>query len=151
IQEQLAAELRDAMKSRDRRRMDVIRQVETEMSRAKSEPGFQGELDDGLYRRVIAAYVKKMDKARREYEELGDRGRHQAEKLAFETDYLQRWLPEALGEDETRELVRQAIAELGVQDPKMVGRVVGHLMKSGREGLDGSLVNRLVREELDSA
>ena len=40
-----------------------------------------------------------------------------------------------------------AIAELGVEDPKMMGRVMGYIMKSGRE-LDGGLVNRLVREEL---
>ena len=40
------------------------------------------------------------------------------------------------------------MAELGVDDPKMAGRVVGHVMKSGTEGLDGAAVNRIVREVL---
>lgn len=148
IHEELAAELRDAMRTRDRRRMDVIRQVETEVARARTEPGFHGEVDDALYRRVIAAYVKKMEKARREFEAAGERGRPQAEKLGFEIDYLQRWHVQTLDEDATRSLVRSAIAELGAADPKMAGRVIGQVMKAGAGALDGALVNRLVREEL---
>ena len=148
IHEELAAELRDAMRTRDRRRMDVIRQVETELARARTEPGFHGEVDDTLYRRVIAAYTKKMDKARLEFEAAGERGRAQAEKLAFEIDYLKRWQAQTLDEEATRALVRSAIAELGAVDAKAVGRVIGQVMKAGAGTLDGALVNRLVREEL---
>jgi hypothetical protein len=148
IHEELAAELRDAMRTRDRRRMDVIRQVETELARARTEPGFHGEVDDALYRRVIAAYTKKMDKARLEFEAAGERGRAQAEKLAFEIDYLKRWQAQTLDEEATRALVRSAIAELGAGDAKAVGRVIGQVMKAGAGTLDGALVNRLVREEL---
>jgi len=52
-----------------------------------------------------------------------------------------------LGDDETRRLVRATIAELGAADPKQVGEVIGAVMRSGSD-LDGSLVARLVREEL---
>jgi uncharacterized protein YqeY len=148
IKEDLAAELKDAMLSRDRRRMDVVRQIDTEVARARTEPGFQGEVNDDLYVRVISAFVKKMDKARLEFVAAGERGRAHAEKLAFEVDYLSRWLPQGLGAEATRALVRSAISELGASDPKMAGRVVGHVLKSGAEGLDGALVNRLVKEEL---
>jgi uncharacterized protein YqeY len=148
IQEELRTELEDAMRGRDRARLDVIRSVETEVSRARSEPGFAGTIDDDLYVRVIAAFVKKMEKAKAEFEEAGEAGRERAEKLAFEIDYLGRWLPLQLGEDDTRAVVRTAIAELGVDDPKMAGRVIGRVMKQGPQGLDGALVSRLVREEL---
>lgn len=148
IKEELAAELKDAMRGRDKARRDVIRQVETEVSRARSEPGFAGEVDDGLYRTVIASYVKRMEKARAEYEELGERGAEMAAKLAFETEYLSRWLPAKLSEEATRALVLETIAELGAGDPKQAGRVVGHLMKARRDELDGALVNRIVQEEL---
>ena len=83
-----------------------------------------------------------------EYLGYGEQGAAQAESLGFEVDYLSRWLPSALGESETRKIVAAAIAGLGVEDPKMAGRVVGHIMKSGIEGIDGGLVNRLVREAL---
>lgn len=149
IQEELAAELRDAMKARDARRRDVIRQVQTEVATARSQPDFEGEVDDAFYQNVIGSYVKKMDKSRAEYGELGERGQAMADKLGFEVEYLSRWLPKKLDEDATRQLVIEAIAELGVAgDEKAVGRVTGHVMKSHGKELDGSLVSRLVGEEL---
>jgi uncharacterized protein len=149
IQEQLTTELRDAMKAKDGPRRDVIRQVQTEAATARSQPDFVGEVDDAFYEKVIASYVKKMDKSREEYATLGERGEEMADKLAFEVEYLSRWLPSKLDEEATRRLVAEAIAELGVAgDEKAAGRVTGHLMKSHGADLDGGLVNRLVREEL---
>lgn len=149
IKEQLAAELKDAMLTKDARRRDVIRQVETEISMTRSQPDFVGELDDALYQKVISSYVKKMDKSRSEYAELGERGAAMAEKLAFEVEYLGRWLPQKLDEAATRKLVADMIEELSVAgDEKAAGQVTGRLMKNHGKDLDGGLVNRLVREEL---
>jgi uncharacterized protein YqeY len=98
---------------------------------------------------VIGSYVKKMDKARSEYEEIGERGEAMASKLEYEVEYLSRWLPKKLDEASTRELVRAVIADLGVAgEEKAAGRVTGELMKARGADLDGGLVNRLVREEL---
>jgi uncharacterized protein YqeY len=149
IAQELAAELTDAMKAKDAPRRDVIRQVQTEAATARSQPDFEGEVDDAFYEKIIASYVKKMDKSRQEYAGLGERGRPMAEKLAYEVEYLSRWLPKRLDEEATRSLVVEAIATLGVAgDEKAAGRVTGHLMKERGEDLDGGLVNRLVREEL---
>lgn len=151
IQEQLTAELRAAMKEKDAPRRDVIRQVQTEAATAKSHPDFSGEVDDSFYQKVIASYVKKMEKSREEYAAIGERGEEMADKLAFEVEYLSRWLPKKFDEDETRRLVAEAIEELGASgDEKAAGRVTGHLMKTRGEDLDGGLVSRLVREELAS-
>ncbi len=149
IQQELAQELVDAMKSKDGPRRDVIRQVQTEAATAKSDPGFTGAVDDAFYLKVITSYVKKMEKSRTEYLGYGDRGRAMADKLGYEIDYLSRWLPSKLDENATRALVTQTIAELGVSgDPKAAGRVTGTLMKGRGADLDGSLVGRIVAEEL---
>jgi len=149
IKDELAEELRDAMRAQDKPRRDVIRQVETEVAVARSQPGFDGEADDELYRTVIASYVKKMDKARDEYLEIGERGAAMADQLGYEVQYLSRWLPTKLDEAATRELVKAAIAELGVAgDAKATGRVIGQVMKAGGQDLDGGLVSRVVRKEL---
>jgi uncharacterized protein YqeY len=148
IHEELRTELEDAMRARDRNRLDVIRQIETEASKARSEPGFKGEVDDALYRSVIAGYIKKMDKARDEFRAIGERGQSTVEKLTFEIDYLARWLPATLGEVETRKVVDIAIKELRASDAKQAGQVIGHIMKNGPLGMDGSLVSRLVQEAL---
>lgn len=149
IQEQLAAEQKAAMKNGDRATLNVIRQVNSEISVAKAAPGFEGQVDDDLYLATIATYVKRMSKARSEYEALGERGREQAEKLSFEIDYLSAYLPQKLDEAATRALVDQAITDLGATNPKMTGQVIGAVMKSGEE-VDGALVARLVNEALAS-
>lgn len=149
IKEQLSEELKNAMKARDVDRRDVIRMIESEVSLAKSAPGFQGEINDDLYRQVIASYSKKMDKARVEYLDLGPRGEEMARKLGWEVDYLSRWLPTKLDQQSTQTLVRETIAELGVAgDPKAAGRVIGHIMKNHKDEVDGGLVNRLVAAAL---
>lgn len=149
IHDELVDELKDAMRAQDKQRLDVIRQIETEASRARAEKGFSGEPQgDELYAAVIAAYVKKMDKAREEFVAAGDRGAEQAAKLTYEIDYLDRWVPKSLSEEEHHEVVRVAILELKADDPKQMGQVIGHIMKNGPGGLDGALVSRLVRDAL---
>ncbi|MGQ0849570.1 MAG: GatB/YqeY domain-containing protein [Actinomycetota bacterium] len=151
IQEELTAELRDAIKQGDGRRRDVVRMIQTEISVARSAPGFTGEVDDVLHRKVIAAYSKKMEKARAEYDGLGDRGKEMAAKLAWEVEYLSRWLPRKLDPEATAELVKVAIADLGAAgDAKAAGRVISQIMKTHKDVVDGALVNRLVAEALSN-
>lgn len=151
IKDELAAELKDAMKAKDARRRDVIRQIETEVSTARTDPNFKGDVDDAFYQKVVGSYVKKMEKSKAEYEGYGDRGAEMAEKLGWEVEYLSRWLPKKLDESATAELVAAAIEELGVSgDEKAAGRVTGHLMKARGKDLEGGLVNRLVREQLSA-
>lgn len=151
IRDELQAEFKDAMKTKDARRRDVIRQVNSELALRRAEPGFAEVDDEELHRDVIAAYVKKMEKARKEYEGFGERGAPMAEQLAFEVEYLSRWLPSRLDEEATRALVAATVAELDAGgDPKAAGRVIGTLMRDHGDELDGGLVNRLVREALDA-
>jgi uncharacterized protein YqeY len=147
IKEQFAANLKEAMRARDRAQVNVIRQIEAEVLVQAKAPGFDGEINDDLYLATISSYVRKMKKARGEFEAAGERGVEQAAKLTFEIDYLSEWLQAPRDEAATRQLVQATIAELGVDDPKQVGRVMGHIMRSAAD-LDGGLVNRLVREEL---
>jgi hypothetical protein len=147
IEEQLVAEQTAAMKGGDRATLSVIRQIRSEVSVARSAPGFTGEVDDQLYLSTISTYVKRMGKSKAEYEALGERGREQVDKLAFEIGYLSNFLPKKLDETETRVLVDQAIEDLGASDPKMTGRVIGQVMKGG-EDVDGALVAKLASEAL---
>ncbi len=70
------------------------------------------------------------------------------EKLTFEIDYLSRWVPQGVDDDTVREVIRVAVMETRVSDPKQAGQLIGHIMKNGPKGLDGAQVSRLVREAL---
>ncbi|MXY74670.1 MAG: hypothetical protein F4Y83_07105 [Acidimicrobiia bacterium] len=150
IKSELRSELVDAMKSGDRRRRDAIRSVEAEVQTRRTAPGFSGTgEDDAFYQQVIGGYVKKMRKASSEYADLGERGKEMSEKLAFEAEYLSRWLPARLDEEQSRKLVAETVALLGVEgQPQAQGRVMGHIMAAHRQQVDGGLISRLVSEEL---
>lgn len=148
IREELREELKAAMRDQHEGKRNVLRAIETEIANAKSAVGFEGEVDDALYQKVIEGYAKKMGKALEQYESAGDRGAEQAEALRFEIEYLGRWLPKLLDEAQTRELVQKTIDELGVAGGKHVGRVMGAIMKEHKGKVDGGLVNRLARELL---
>lgn len=149
IEQELADELKSAMRAKDHARLDVIRAVKTELTLKISEPGFHGEIDDDLYRSVIDQFVKRVRKSQVEYEDLGERGRSMAERLAFEASYLSRWLPEKLDEAATRALVDEAIAELGVEGPSDKGKLMGYLMGRHKEEVDGQTLNAIVTAALD--
>jgi uncharacterized protein YqeY len=89
-----------------------------------------------------------MDKARDEFALGGERGQEAVAKLTFEIDYLSRWVPKGADDTVVKEVVRVALMELRVSDPKQAGQVIGHIMKNGPKGLDGAAVSRLVREAL---
>ena len=143
--DELSAALKEAMKAKDKPKLDAIRQVQTEIAKKKSEKG--EEATDELVLGVISSYVKKMTKAVEEYKSLGDRGIEMAEKIQFEIDFLSGWLPEQLSEEDVAKLVDEVLADLGEVDMSQMGRIIGAVMAKG-EGIDGSVVSKLVKENL---
>ena len=143
--DELSAALKEAMKAKDKPKLDAIRQVQTEIAKKKSEKG--EEATDELVLGVISSYVKKMTKAVEEYKSLGDRGIEMAEKIQFEIDFLSGWLPEQLSEEDVAKLVDEVLADLGEVDMSLMGRIIGAVMAKG-EGIDGSVVSKLVKEKL---
>ena len=143
--DELSDALKEAMKAKDKPKLDAIRQVQTEIAKKKSEKG--EEATDELVLGVISSYVKKMAKAVDEYNSLGERGAEMAEKIQFEIDFLSQWLPEQLSEEDVEKLVDEVLTELGEVDMSQMGRIIGAVMAKG-DGIDGSIVSRIVKEKL---
>ena len=141
----LSSSLKEAMKAKDKPKLDAIRQVQTEIAKKKSEKG--EEATDELVLGVISSYVKKMAKAVDEYNSLGERGAEMAQKIQFEIDFLSQWLPEQLSEEDVEKLVDEVLTELGEVDMSQMGRIIGAVMAKG-DGIDGSIVSRIVKEKL---
>ncbi len=150
IEERLRRDQTAAMKARDKPQLSAIRPVQTEVSAAKSAPGFSGEIDDELYTKTIATYVKQITTSKNEYDALGDRGKEQSEKLAYEIDYLTQYLPKTLDEAATATLVDKIMSDIGADSDTPTGRIIGAVMSSG-ESVDGSLVNQIVRQKLEAS
>jgi uncharacterized protein YqeY len=143
--DELSTSLKEAMKAKDKPKLDAIRQVQTEVAKKKAEKG--EEATDELVLGVISSYVKKMTKAVEEYQSLGDRGVEMAEKIQYEIDFLSEWLPEQLSDQEVEKIIDEVLGELGEVDLSQMGKIIGAVM-SKSEGIDGSVVSRLVKEKL---
>ena len=141
----LSNALKEAMKSKDKTKLDAIRQVQTEVAKKKAEKG--EEATDELVLGVISSYVKKMNKAVEEYESLGDRGVEMAEKIKGEIDFLSTWLPEQLSDEEVEKIVDEVLSELGDVDMSQMGKIIGAVMAKA-EGLDGSTVSKIVKSKI---
>ena len=145
ITDDLSAALKEAMKAKDKPKLDAIRQVQTEVAKKKAEKG--EEATDELVLGVISSYVKKMTKAVEEYQSLGDRGVDMAEKIQFEIDFLSGWLPEQLSEEEVVAIIDEVLAEMGDVDMSQMGKIIGAVMAKA-DGLDGAVVSKLVKEKI---
>ena len=145
ISDDLSAALKEAMKAKDKPKLDAIRQIQTEVAKKKAEKG--EEATDELVLGVISSYVKKMTKAVEEYQSLGDRGFEMAEKIQFEIDFLSGWLPEQLSEEEVVTIIDEVLAEIGDVDMSQMGKIIGAVMAKA-DGLDGSVVSKLVKEKI---
>ncbi len=148
IEADLRARLTAAMKGKDLKTANVIRMINTKVMERRTAKGFKGEVDDALHVDVIAAYKKSLEKAREQYVAAGEKGAEQVAELDFEIGVTSEFLPKQMGEAEVRDLVKAAIAESGVTDPKMAGRVVGSVMKANRGRVDAGMVKRIAEEEL---
>ncbi len=148
LEQDLRKLLTDAMRAKDQRTANVVRMVSTKVMERRTAKGFSGEVDDALYLDVIAAYRKSLIKAREEFLAVGERGREQADELAWEITFLDGFLPKGLSADDLRAAVQAAIATLGATDPKQAGRVVGEVMKAHKGKVEAGDVKKLAEELL---
>ena len=146
LADDLSTAFKEAMKAKDKPKLDAIRQIQTEIAKKKSEKG--EEVNDELVVGVISSYVKKMAKAVDEYKSLGEKGEEMANKIQFEIDFLTTYLPEQLSEEEVEKIVDDVLDELGDVDMSQMGRVIGAVMAKG-DGIDGSIVSKIVKGKLN--
>jgi len=137
-----------AMKAHDTRTADTIRSIRARVLEEQKKEGGPSASGDVLWLQVVDRYVKQLEKALPEFERGGEAGAATIAQYRAEIDFLREFLPKKLGEDETRTIVQQTIAALGVTDPRQLGRVMGAVMKDRKDELDAQLVRRLVEDAL---
>jgi uncharacterized protein len=148
LEQTLDDTLKQAMKNKDGRTVDVVRMLKTRLHERRTAKGFAGTVDDALVLDVIGAYRKQMQKAIAEYDKIGERGAAQAAQLRFEIEFCERYLPRGMDEDALRTLVKERLAALGITDPKQAGRLVGDIMKTHKGQAEAGDVKRIAEELL---
>jgi uncharacterized protein YqeY len=95
---------------------------------------------------VLQRYAKKRREAIEEFRRVGREDLVASEER--EIQVTARYLPQGLGDDEIRALIREVVAKTGAAGPKDMGKVIGAVMGQARGRVEGGTVSRLVKEIL---
>ena len=146
LTEQVQAELRDAMKSGQRERLDALRLIYSSLQRAeKDAPGGFG---DEQAMAVLRRERKQRLEAAEVYDKAGQEDR--AERERADVPVIDEFLPVPLSEQELVALVDAAIADTGAETMKDMGRVMGLVTERSGGRADGRVASALVRDRLSA-
>jgi len=150
IKNRLDADMKDAMKQRERLRLGCIRMLKARLLERevalRSKHGTDYRITDEEALSVISTYAKQRRDSIEGYRQGGRDDLVVAEEaeLAIVIDYL----PRQLTADELRGMIEEAITRSGAQSIKDLGQVMRLVVPQTKGAADGKLVNQLVRELL---
>ena len=149
IQEQILSVIKDAMRAKDKVRLEVLRGVKTafvnELVASKRTP--QDTLKDEEAITVLSRLAKQRRESITQFTK-GDRP-ELAEKEAVELAILEEFLPTQMSAEDIRKVVEEKKVALGVTDKSQMGRLMGMLMKELKGKADGNMVRQAVEASLE--
>lgn len=146
IKEQLMADMKTAMKQREKGRtaLDTIRLVRAHIRQAEIDGG-HADFDD---EQVIAILRKEMKQREETLEEIKDSGRDDLiQETKAEMAVLQKYLPPEMSEEEIEKVVKDTVASLDDSQKKM-GPVMKAVMAKLKGKADGKKISQIVRKVL---
>ena len=140
----VTAEVKLAMKARDKPRLGALRLIMADFKRIEVDERI--ELDD---ERVLVI-LDKMTKQRKDsFTQFEDAGREDlANQEALEIAVIAEFLPDQLSDDEVSGLVKAAIAETGAASMQDMGRVMAIVKPQVQGKADMGAVSGLVKAQL---
>jgi hypothetical protein len=144
VQPRIESDLKTAMRSQNALARDTLRMVIAAFKNRRIELG--GDLTEADEIAVLQkAHKSRLDSA----EQYDAAGRPElAERERAEAALVESYLPQQLGEDETRALVERLVAELGIAGKQDIGRLMKTVMAEHKGQVDGKLVQRIAGELL---
>jgi uncharacterized protein len=137
-------EMTAALKAGERVRLGALRMLFAAITNREKE--VRRELSDDEVREVAGKEVKKRLESIEAFESAGRL--ELAEKERAEREVLEVYAPEQLDEAAVDALIDEALASTGATSVKEMGKVMGAVMGKAKGGVDGTLVQRKVRERL---
>jgi uncharacterized protein len=142
---QIDEDLKDAMRAKDSARLSVLRMLKAALKNAE-KAGAERELSDAESIAVIRKQVKQRQDSIESFEK-GGRSELAAKEKA-EIEVLNRYLPQAMSEEELRKLVAETIASLGATSRAQMGAVMKALGAKVEGRADGRTLSAEVQRQL---
>ncbi|GHE99289.1 aspartyl-tRNA amidotransferase subunit B [Aliiroseovarius zhejiangensis] len=141
--------LKTAMKNKDAERLSTLRLISAAIKDrdiAMRGTGEEAEVTDADVLAILGKMVKQRQESARAYEEGGRL--ELAEKERSEIKVIEDFLPKQLSDEETDAAVADAIAEVGADSIRDMGKVMGALKAKFTGQMDFGKVGPMVKEKL---
>lgn len=149
LRHRIADALKDAMRAKDTERLSTLRLINAAIKDRDIALRGDGN-DDGATNDEVLAILGKMVKQRHESAKAYEEGARLelAEKELAEIRIIEDFLPKQLSADETAEAVKAAIAKVGAESIRDMGKVMGELKANYMGRMDFGKVGPMVKDML---
>lgn len=154
MRERINQDVKDAMKSGDKRRLSTLRLVTAAIKdrdiAARVDDKGQATGRDKVPDQDILALLQKMIKQRRESIETYRKGNRPdlVEQEAAEIAVIEQYLPQQMDEAKAREAIAAVVSELGATSVKDMGRTMAALKERYTGEMDFAKASGIVKELL---
>ena len=145
LKDQIRADLKEAMKAKEKERTGTIRMLLASIQTAETE-GSKHEVDDAEIQKIIAREIKKRRESADIYKTNGRDDLAEAE-LA-EAGILEVYQPKQLDDQELAKLIDEAIAETGAESMAQMGQVMKTATAKAAGRADGKRLSEAVKARL---
>jgi len=149
LRHRIADALKEAMRAKDTERLSTLRLINAAIKDRDIALRGDGN-DDGATNDEVLAILGKMVKQRHESAKAYEEGARLelAEKELSEIKIIEDFLPKQLSEDEAAEAVKAAIAKVGAESIRDMGKVMGELKANYMGRMDFGKVGPMVKDLL---
>ncbi|MBQ4525162.1 MAG: GatB/YqeY domain-containing protein [Bacteroidaceae bacterium] len=144
--DRISNDIKDAMKAKDKVRLETLRNIKKVFLEAKTAPGANDTLTDDAAMKIMQKLVKQGKDSATLYTEQGRADLAEAE-LA-QVAVIETYLPKQMSAEELEVALKAIIAEVGAEGPKDMGKVMGTATKKLAGLAEGRAISAKVKELL---
>lgn len=144
--ERISNDIKEAMKAKDKVRLETLRNIKKVFLEAKTAPGANDTLTDDAAMKIMQKLVKQGKDSASLYSEQGRVDLAEAE-LA-QVAVIETYLPKQMSPEKLETALKEIITEVGATSPKDMGKVMGTATKKLAELAEGRAISAKVKELL---
>jgi len=141
--DQISSDIMNAMKAREKEKLEALRGIKKVMIEAKSAAGATGELTDQECLKIIQKLAKQGTDSATIYKEQNRIDLYDQEM--FQVKVFESYLPVKMSDGELSESIKAIIAEVGATGMKDMGKVMGIASKKLAGLADGKDISDKVK------
>ena len=144
--DRISNDIKEAMKAKDKVRLETLRNIKKVFLEAKTAPGANDTLTDDAAMKIMQKLVKQGKDSATLYTEQGRADLAEAE-LA-QVAVIETYLPKQMSAEELEAALKAIIAEVSAEGPKDMGKVMGTATKKLAGLAEGRAISAKVKELL---